>query len=30
MAGRSFNDITQYPIFPWIIADYESETVRAR
>jgi hypothetical protein len=29
MAGRSFNDITQYPIFPWIIADYTSETVRA-
>ena len=25
MAGRSFNDITQYPVFPWIIADYTSE-----
>ena len=24
LAGRSFNDICQYPIFPWIIADYES------
>lgn len=23
-AGRTFNDITQYPIFPWIIADYLS------
>lgn len=27
VAGRSYNDITQYPIFPWIIADYESETL---
>ena len=25
LAGRSFNDISQYPVFPWIIADYESE-----
>jgi hypothetical protein len=25
MAGRTFNDITQYPVFPWILADYESE-----
>ncbi|OQS07236.1 hypothetical protein THRCLA_00758 [Thraustotheca clavata] len=24
-AGRSYNDITQYPIFPWVIADYTSE-----
>jgi factor associated with neutral sphingomyelinase activation len=23
-AGRSFNDITQYPVFPWVIADYTS------
>ena len=23
-AGRSFNDITQYPVFPWILTDYES------
>ncbi|OBA28694.1 beach-domain-containing protein [Hanseniaspora valbyensis NRRL Y-1626] len=26
-AGRSFNDITQYPIFPWVISDYESESL---
>ena len=25
IAGRSFNDLSQYPVFPWIIADYESE-----
>ncbi|ETK71714.1 hypothetical protein L915_21092 [Phytophthora nicotianae] len=25
LAGRSFNDITQYPVFPWVIADYKSE-----
>ena len=27
LAGRSYNDITQYPVFPWIIADYTSETL---
>lgn len=27
VAGRSYNDITQYPIFPWILADYESEEI---
>ncbi|KAL8782097.1 MAG: hypothetical protein Q9213_005708 [Squamulea squamosa] len=25
MAGRTFNDLTQYPVFPWVIADYKSE-----
>ncbi len=25
IAGRSFNDLSQYPVFPWILADYESE-----
>ncbi|GMF38763.1 unnamed protein product [Phytophthora fragariaefolia] len=25
LAGRSFNDITQYPVFPWVIADYTSD-----
>ncbi|PWN30860.1 beach-domain-containing protein [Jaminaea rosea] len=25
LAGRSFNDLSQYPVFPWIIADYTSE-----
>ncbi len=24
IAGRSYNDITQYPVFPWVIADYTS------
>ena len=24
IAGRSYNDITQYPVFPWIINDYTS------
>ncbi|KAL5215610.1 hypothetical protein ABZP36_007011 [Zizania latifolia] len=27
LAGRSYNDITQYPVFPWIIADYRSEVL---
>jgi hypothetical protein len=25
LAGRGYNDLTQYPVFPWILADYESE-----
>eukprot|EP01137_Pigoraptor_chileana_P014773 Opistho-2@69840 len=25
MAGRSYNDLTQYPVFPWILADYDSD-----
>ncbi|KAF7722919.1 hypothetical protein EC973_002599 [Apophysomyces ossiformis] len=25
IAGRSYNDLTQYPVFPWIVADYTSE-----
>ncbi|CAF1844542.1 unnamed protein product [Brassica napus] len=25
LAGRSYNDITQYPVFPWILSDYTSE-----
>ena len=27
IAGRSYNDITQYPVFPWVLSDYESETL---
>uniref|UniRef100_K3WL43 BEACH domain-containing protein n=1 Tax=Globisporangium ultimum (strain ATCC 200006 / CBS 805.95 / DAOM BR144) TaxID=431595 RepID=K3WL43_GLOUD len=27
-AGRSYNDITQYPVFPWILRDYESTELR--
>jgi len=23
-AGRSFNDMSQYPVFPWVLADYTS------
>jgi hypothetical protein len=25
LAGRSYNDLMQYPVFPWILADYTSE-----
>ena len=24
IAGRTFNDLSQYPIFPWVIMDYTS------
>eukprot|EP00981_Chlorochromonas_danica_P013809 scaffold6861_cov248-Ochromonas_danica.AAC.12 len=27
IAGRSYSDITQYPIFPWVIADYRSPSI---
>ena len=26
LAGRSFNDLTQYPVFPWVLCDFKSET----
>ncbi|CAH0384949.1 unnamed protein product [Bemisia tabaci] len=25
IAGRTYNDLSQYPIFPWILADYTSD-----
>jgi hypothetical protein len=25
--NRSFNDGTQYPVFPWVISDYKNETI---
>lgn len=27
LAGRSYNDITQYPVFPWILSDYTSKSL---
>ncbi|KAI4877629.1 hypothetical protein NFI96_022988 [Prochilodus magdalenae] len=27
LAGRTYNDMMQYPVFPWVLADYESETL---
>uniref|UniRef100_A0A7S3L431 BEACH domain-containing protein n=1 Tax=Amphora coffeiformis TaxID=265554 RepID=A0A7S3L431_9STRA len=27
LSGRSFNDICQYPVFPWVLSDYTSEEV---
>jgi hypothetical protein len=24
LSGRTYNDLTQYPVFPWIISNYES------
>lgn len=27
LAGRTFNDLTQYPVFPWVIADYTSKNL---
>jgi len=25
--GRSYNDLSQYPVFPWILADYTSDVL---
>ena len=25
MAGRSYNDLNQYPVFPWVLANYDSD-----
>lgn len=27
LAGRSYNDLSQYPVFPWILNDYDSEVL---
>ena len=27
LAGRTFNDLTQYPVFPWVIQDFSSEVL---
>ncbi|OQS02626.1 vacuolar protein sorting-associated protein 53, partial [Thraustotheca clavata] len=27
LAGRSYNDLTQYPVFPWVLSDYTSDTI---
>ncbi|XP_010219139.1 PREDICTED: LOW QUALITY PROTEIN: WD repeat- and FYVE domain-containing protein 4 [Tinamus guttatus] len=27
LAGRSYNDYMQYPVFPWVLADYHSQTL---
>ena len=26
-ANRTFNDLTQYPVYPWIISDFESPII---
>ena len=30
IAGRSYNDITQYPVFPWVLADYTSSEINLK
>ena len=27
IAGRTYNDLSQYPVFPWVLSDYTSETL---
>lgn len=26
-SGRTYNDLSQYPVFPWILSNYESSTI---
>ena len=28
IAGRSYNDLTQYPVFPWVVKDYTSRRLK--
>ncbi|KAJ1521516.1 hypothetical protein ONE63_003179 [Megalurothrips usitatus] len=28
LADRTFNDLTQYPVFPWVVSDYSSKTLQ--
>ena len=30
LAGRTFNDLMQYPVFPFILADYKSQELDLR
>ena len=27
LSGRTYNDLSQYPVMPWVISDYNSETI---
>ncbi|EPS69873.1 hypothetical protein M569_04889, partial [Genlisea aurea] len=27
LAGRGYSDLTQYPVYPWVLADYDSENL---
>ena len=27
LAGRSYNDLSQWPVFPWVLSNYTSETL---
>ena len=27
LAGRTYSDLTQYPVMPWVLADYSSQTL---
>ena len=30
LSGRSYKDLTQYPVFPWVLCDYSSETINLK
>ena len=27
LAGRTYSDLNQYPVFPWVLADYSSQVL---
>ena len=28
LSGRTYNDLNQYPIFPWVLSDYKSDEIK--
>ena len=30
IAGRTYNDLSQYPVFPWVLCNYTSEEIDLR
>ena len=30
LAGRTYNDLNQYPVFPWVVADYQADSLDLR
>lgn len=27
ISGRTYNDLAQYPVFPWILTEYTTDTI---
>jgi hypothetical protein len=29
-SGRTFNDVNQYPVYPWVLAEYQTSAIDIR